>query len=85
MVIEVQTRLLRIGQICFRNKCLNLVYFAMIFAFSRVFHPNLRFVGEFFSKIFSDSPESVFYGLIDRVPSKFSAVTAHHVTLVEYG
>jgi hypothetical protein len=28
---------------------------------------------------------SAFYGLIDRVPSKFSHVTVLHVTLVEYG
>ena len=61
------------------------MYFVTIFIYSRVSQSNLQFVGEFFSKICSDSPESTFYGLIDRVPFKFSDVTVIHVTLVEYG
>jgi len=73
---EDPTRLLRSGQVCFRNKCRKLVYFVTIFTHSRVSQSNLQFVGEFFSNICSDSPESAFYGLIDRVPSKFSDVTA---------
>jgi hypothetical protein len=61
------------------------VYFVTIFTYLCVSHFNLQFVGEFFIKICSDLPESVFYGLIDHVPSKFSHVTVLHVTLVEYG
>jgi hypothetical protein len=84
-VIEDQTCLLRSSQVCFRNKCRKLMYFVTIFTYSRVSHSNLQFVGRFFSKGCSYSPESAFYGLIDRVPSKFSDVTVLHVTLVDYG
>jgi hypothetical protein len=79
-VIE-ETCLWRSGQVCFRNKCRKLVYFVTIFTFSCVSHSNLQIVGEFFSKIYSDSPESAFYGLIDCVSSKFSDVTILHMTL----
>ena len=69
---EDPTHLLRSGQVCFQNKCCKLVYFVTIFTYLRVSHSNLWFVGEVFSKVCSDSPESAFYGLIDHVPSKFS-------------
>ena len=61
------------------------MYFVTNFAFSHVSGSTLQLVGELFSKHFFDSSKSMFFVLIDRVPSIFGAVTELHVMLIENG
>ena len=61
------------GRSCFGNKYPKLMYFTIIFSFSRIPHTNLQLVGDLFAKLNLDPSKNALFVLIERVPSIFRA------------